>query len=147
MDPQNPNDKLNEKKDDMLKVFSEVLSDYYCNDPEMIKQIDDVLNNPEYAETIKEPVNTITDIDISKKEEVNNMVDETTEKKPVNPFDREHIADTLWNAAIKHPLATIGLTSAILIFGGIKVTEHVISRGVYLGNMKTLKNAYRMMRY
>lgn len=143
MDPQNPNDKLNEKKYDTRKVFS----DYCCNDPKMIKQIDDVLNNHEYTEKIEEPVSTIADIDISKKEEVNNMVDETTEKKPVNPFDREHIADTLWNAAIKHPLATIGLTSAILIFGGIKVTEHVISHGVYLGNMKTLKNAYHMMRY
>ncbi len=160
-------------KDDIRKVLSE----YYKNDSEVIKQIDDILNDPEYDKkhneyiknhsdepkskvsgSVNEVHNVINNADISSKKEETDMADETktTEqttdrvktdgatKKIVNPFNREHLADILWDASTKHPFVTIGLISGVLMLGGIKLTEHVISRGVHMGNMKTLKTVYRM---
>ena len=172
MDSQN--DRIDDNtKDDIRKVLSE----YYKNDSDVIKQIEDILNYPEYDKKYKEYIknhsdelkskvpgsvnevrNVLNNADISNKKEETDMADETktteqttdqvkndtTSKKIVNPFNREHLADILWDASIKHPFITLGLISGVCMIGGIKLTEHVISRGVHMGNMKTLKSIYRM---
>lgn len=155
---------------DTLDDIQKVLSKYYEYDPKVVKQIEDILNDPEYNKkhfdkqkakvpgSVNEVRNVLNNTDISNgKEETDmndkaktteqttdqNKVDSTT-KKTANPFAREHLADILWDASVKHPFVTIGLISGALMLGGIKLTEHVISRGVYAGNMKTLKTIYRM---
>lgn len=156
----------NDTRDNVRKI----LSNYYKNDPKTIKQIDDILNDPEYDKkrsneirakvpgSVNEVRNVLTNADISSKKEETNMADETktteqttdqvktdnTSNKTANPFNRERIADILWDASTKHPFITLGLISGALMFGGIKLTEHVISRGVHMGNMKTIKTIYRM---
>ena len=153
------------------------LSEYRDIDPEVVKQINDILNDPDFdkkrSEYIKnrsdekkakdqasldEVHNFLNNNDISNEKVKSDMAyeTETTEqttnqvntdsasKKTTNPFDRERLADILWDASTKHPFITLGLISGVLMFGGIKLTEHVISRGVHMGNMKTFKTIYRM---
>lgn len=120
----------------------------YENDPNTIKQIDDICNNIEYDklcnEYIKKGKIDMTDETKTTEQTTDQIETDDTTKKTVNPFDYEHLADILWNASIKHPFIAFGLVSGVLMLGGIKLTKHIISCGVYMGNMKTLKTIYHI---
>lgn len=126
--------------------------------PAIVKQIDDILNDPECDKKLDKLYKVLNNADMSNKKDEADMTDDTktteqtndqvkadsTSKKTINPFGRERLADILWNASTKHPFITLGLISGALMLGGFKLTEYVVSRGVYTGNMKTLKTIYRM---
>ena len=128
--------------------------DNILNNPELNKKCDkyikyrsDEQKSEDWVEDwakVKEKLNALHNANISNKKEETNMADEN--KTTVNSSDYTHLADILWDESTKHPLVTIGLISVALILGGTKLTEHIISRGVYIGNMRTLKTIYRMTR-
>lgn len=168
MKPQN--DPIDDStRDDIQKV----LSKYYKNDLKVLKELEDSLNDPEYVKQFNEYIKNHSDkqkvkdqaklneirdalnnADVSDKKEETSMADDTKTaeqvatdsafKKTANSFDSAHLTDILWSASIKHPYITLGIISGALMLGGIKLTERIVSRGVHMGNMKTLKTVYRM---
>lgn len=59
---------------------------------------------------------------------------------------KKAIGDALWNASTEHPFATLGLISAGLCTITYKICVAAIAAGVRKGNMKTIRDLYRIRR-